>query len=109
MKVYRGMYKVKNAFSGVKTFFKDNVWGAIKDCFSNVVDWFRTKFSAAWTAVKNVFSTGGKIFTGIKEGIADTFKTVVNKLIDGINKIIKVPFDSINGMLNKIRGVGIVK
>lgn len=107
---FTGAYdKVKNAFSGVKTFFKDNVWGAIKDCFSNVVDWFRTKFSAAWTAVKNVFSTGGKIFTGIKEGIADTFKTVVNKLIDGINKIIKVPFDSINGMLNKIRGVGIGK
>ena len=105
---FTGAYdKVKSAFANVKSFFKEDVWGAIKGCFSNVVDWFSSKFSAAWTAVKDVFSTGGKIFTGIKEGIADTFKTVVNGLIDGINKIIKVPFNSINGMLNKIRGVGI--
>ena len=53
--------------------------------FSSVAAFFRNTFSAAWTAVKNVFSTGGKIFEGIKEGISSVFKSVVNGLIDGIN------------------------
>jgi hypothetical protein len=52
-----------------------------------------------------VFSSGGKIFDGIKDGIAETFKTVVNGLIDGINK---TPFDKINSMLNTIRDVSVL-
>lgn len=99
--------KVTGAFSNVKSFFKDNVWGAIKGCFSNVTTWFRTTFSEAWQAVKDVFSTGGKIFSGIKEGIADTFKVVVNGLISGINKIISKPFSQINGMLNQIKDISV--
>ena len=124
--------KIKNVFSSVGSWFKEkfknaganiasafagaiskirtacsNVWSAIKGVFSNVTGWFKEKFQAAWTAVKNVFSTGGKIFDGIKDGIASTFKTVVNGLIGGINKIIAVPFNSINGMLNTIRATTI--
>ena len=34
---------------------------------------------------------------------------VVNKIIDAMNGIIKKPFDDINGMLNKIRDVKIMK
>lgn len=98
--------KVTSAFSGIKSFFK-NVWVDIKSPFSDVITWFKSKFSKAWEAVKNVFSSGGKVFSGIKEGIADTFKTIVNKLISGINTIIKVPFEKINGMLNTIREVGV--
>jgi hypothetical protein len=71
------------------------------------VTWFKDKFSKAWQAVKDVFSTGGKIFDGIKEGIADAFKTIVNGLIGGINKVIAVPFKAINGMLDKIKNVKI--
>lgn len=100
--------KVTKAFSNVKKHFK-NVLEDVKSPFKDIAKWFEEKFSNAWTKVKNVFSTGGKIFTGIKDGIANTFKTVVNGLIEGINKIIKVPFNAINGMLNKIRGVGIGK
>lgn len=59
------------------------------------------------SGVKNVFSTGGQIFSGIKEGIEKTFKTVVNGIIDGINKIVKVPFDAINGVIGKIKIVEI--
>ena len=44
-------------------------WDGITSVFGVVVDWFREKFSAAWQAVKDVFSTGGKIFDGIKDGI----------------------------------------
>ena len=85
-----------------------NIWSAIKGEFANVPNWFKTKFTEAWTNVKNVFSSGGKVFTGIKEGIAETFRTVVNKLIDGINTIIATPFNKINSMIDTLRKVPII-
>ena len=83
-------------------------WEGIKSVFSSVTSWFKDKFSAAWTAVKNVFSTGGKIFSGIKEGITAAFKKVVNAIISGLNRVIAVPFNAINRALDKIRGVSIL-
>lgn len=97
----------KNAWSASKSFFS-GVWGGIKGAFGNVSDWFKNTFADAWSKVKTVFAVGGVIFDGIKEGIADTFKIVVNALIGGINKIISVPFKTINGMLNKIRNINIL-
>lgn len=99
---------VKVAFSpkGAGEFF-DSVWSGIQGAFGSVADWFEGVFSTAWQKVKDVFSAGGKVFSGIKEGIADVFKTVVNKLISGINKIVSVPFEKINDMLNTIRDVGV--
>lgn len=80
------------------------VWSAIKEKFAPVKTWFKETFSDAWKAVKDVFSPGeGTIFDGIKEGIAETFRTIVNRLISGINSIITKPFNSINYMLNNIR------
>jgi hypothetical protein len=101
-----GVKAIKGFVSGLWTNLKNGAsgaWEGIKSVFSSVTGWFKNTFSKAWEAVKNVFSTGGKIFTGIKDGIAATFKTVVNGIISGINKVIKVPFDAINKMLNKIR------
>lgn len=98
---------VKNAWSSVTGFFS-GIWSSIKNTFSNVTSWFKDTFSKAWSAVKNVFSTGGKIFDGIKDGIANVFTTVVNGIIRGINKVIAVPFNAINGVLKKIKGVKIV-
>lgn len=95
---------IKGAFSldNISKFFSD-AWEKIKSPFSTVATWFENTFSTAWQKVKDVFSAGGKIFDGIKDGIADTFKLIVNKLIDGINTIIAFPFNKINGMLNSIR------
>ena len=84
-----------------------NIWSTIKNVFSPVTEWFKNTFSNAWQKVKDVFSKGGEIFAGIKEGISSTFKTIVNGLIDGINRVIRVPFNSINSMLNTIRGIEI--
>ena len=98
---------IKNAISKV-TNACQQIWSAIKGVFSSVGSWFKNTFTNAWTAVKNVFSAGGKIFDGIKEGIADTFKTIVNGLIGGINKVIAVPFNSINYVLNTIRGIEVL-
>lgn len=98
--------KVSSVFDGIKT-KASQAWEGIKQVFGGVAEWFETKFKTAWEKVRNVFSTGGKVFTGIKDGIVNTFKTVVNALIKGINKVINVPFDQINKMLNKIRHVSV--
>lgn len=80
-------------------------WNGIKNVFSSVGSWFQDTFGSAWEKVKNIFSSGGKVFDGIKDGIESTFKTIVNKLISGINKIISVPFNKIKSALDKIRNV----
>lgn len=78
-------------------------WDGIKSAFKSVPEWFQSKFRDAWQKVKDVFSTGGRIWSGIKEGIENTFRTVVNAIIRGMNTIIAVPFNKINSMLNTIR------
>lgn len=98
---------ITNGISKIKLACQ-TIWTTIKNAFSSVGDWFKTTFSDAWQKVKDVFSKGGKIFDGIKEGIASTFKTIVNGLIDGINRVIRVPFNAINGMLNTIRGITVL-
>lgn len=84
-----------------------NAWEGIKSVFSKVIGWFKNIFKKAWQGVKNVFSAGGKVFSGIKEGIGSAFKSVVNVLIRGINKVISVPFSIIKKALDKIRNIKI--
>jgi phage-related protein len=100
---------IKQVFSldAVQQFFS-SVWDSAKSAFGSVANWFGNIFSDAWQAVKNVFSTGGRIFDGIKDGIVNAFKTIVNGIIGGINKVIAVPFNAINGVLRKIKNVSIV-
>ena len=109
-----GGYLIAGLFNGITNGINkirtacETIWSTIKSAFSSVGTWFQTTFSNAWQKVKDVFSKGGKIFDGIKEGISSTFKTIVNGLIDGINRVIRVPFNAINGMLNTIRGIEVV-
>ena len=98
---------IKGALSKVTDACRE-IWTEIKKVFASVGTWFQDTFRNAWQKVKDVFSSGGKIFNGIKDGIASTFKTIVNGLITGINKVIATPFNSINGMLNTIRGISIL-
>ena len=102
---------VANFFStmwdNLKTAASD-AWEGIKSVFAPVAEWFEKKFKTAWQKVKDVFSTGGKIFDGIKEGITEAFKTVVNAIIRGINKVIAIPFKAINSALDKIRDAEIL-
>lgn len=71
--------------------------------FTNTFNSIKTTITNIWNSVLKLFSSGGKIFNGLKEGIASVFKTIVNSLISGINKVIAVPFKTINGLLNTIR------
>lgn len=92
--------KIKSAASKVKE--------AIIGVFKNLGSKFKEIFENAWTKVKDVFSKKGKIFDGIKEGISETFRNIVNKLIDGINVIVSKPFNAINSMLNKVRSINVL-
>ena len=80
----------------------------IKEAFKVIPEWFRTTFTKAWTNVKNVFSKGGKVFVGIKDGILSGLKSVINALIKGINKVVSIPFNGLNAALNKIKNVKIL-
>lgn len=101
---------IGNFFAGMWNGLKtgaQNAWNGIKSVFSTVASFFKSIFTNAWNGVKAVFSTGGKIFTGIKDGIVSAFKNIVNGIIKGINKVIKIPFDGINTVLGKIRNISI--
>jgi hypothetical protein len=64
-------------------------------------------FSKAWKKVKDVFSAGGEIFSGIKDGIINGFKVVVNAIIRGINAVVGAPFRGLNNILDRISGISI--
>ena len=112
-KVGRGLLDLMNPIGGLQDGFKSlwekvasgalSAWEGIKNAFKSVPEWFQGMFRDAWQKVKDVFSTGGRIWSGIKEGIENTFRTVVNAIIRGMNTIIAVPFNKINSMLNTIR------
>lgn len=83
-------------------------WNGICSVFGAVADFFKNIFKNAWEGVKAVFSTGGKIFDGIKDGIVTAFKAIVNAIITGINKVVALPFNGINLVLDGIRSIDIL-
>lgn len=101
---------ISEYFTGMWELFKTGVQGAwdfITGIFSGLANFFGTIFGGAWEAVKNVFSTGGQIFMGIVDGIANAFKNIVNAIIRGINFVVAIPFNNINGFLNVLRSINI--
>ena len=98
---------VKEKFTGLWDRLKEGAsqaWEGIKNVFGTVATFFQNTFSTAWQRVKDVFSKGGQVFNNIKEGISSVFKGIVQHLIDGINNVVKVPFEKINEALNKLKG-----
>lgn len=97
-----------NLFNGIWNTMKNgaqNAWNGIKNIFSSVATFFKNTFGNAWNGVKNIFSSGGRIFSGIKDGIFNAFRSVVNTLIAGINKVVSIPFNAINGALKTVRDI----
>lgn len=121
--------KVKEIWGVAKNWFADNVsnpvkekfdgaWESLKSgantaleeikrIFSIIPNWFRDRFSEAWTNVKNVFSTGGTVFSNIQDGISSVFTRVLNHIISGLNTVISLPFNTLNGILDKVQGISI--
>ena len=85
-----------------------NVWNTITTGLTNAFNKAKTTITNTWNTIKKLFSKGGDIFDGFKDGISSAFKSIVNLLITGINKVIKTPLDAVNKMLNKIHDVNIL-
>ena len=96
-----------NAWNGIKAGVQ-GVWNFITGIFGALANFFGTIFSNAWNAVKNIFSTGGRIFMGIVDGITNAFRNIVNAIITGINHVVAIPFNAINGFLEFLKGIEIV-
>jgi phage-related protein len=102
---------VSNFFSTMWDGFKEGAkkaWEGVKSVFSTVATFFKNVFTDAWKGIVKVFSVAGEIFVDIKDGIVSAFKLVVNGIINGINKVVSVPFNAINGALTFIKNLEIV-
>lgn len=111
-KIWNGLKdSVGNIWNAIKDKVVNGAKGAlqgIKNVFGSIGNWFSSIFGNAWNNVKNIFSAGGKIFDGIKDGIGNAFKSIVNRLISGINRVVSIPFNAINSALRTIRNVRIM-
>lgn len=101
----------QNVFNFVSGIFT-NLWNVIQTVVNTIVSIFSTAWNTiksvattVWNGILGLFSAGGKIFLGVVDGIGNVFKTIVNALISGINRVIRIPFDVINGILNFIRNI----
>lgn len=116
--VMNGLQVIGQALSNVGSFFQQQwdgickgaqaAWGFITGLFSRLASFFGAIFSNAWEAVKAVFSTGGQIFMGIVDGITNAFRTIVNAIITGINHVVAIPFNAINGFLSFLKSIDIL-
>ena len=83
-------------------------WAGVQSIFGALASFFQTIFQNAWAGIISVFSVAGNIFVSIQNGIVTAFKSIVNGLIWGINQVVAVPFNGINGALNMIRNINIL-
>lgn len=103
-KIFEGIIEfIKGAFSGDWK----KAWEGVKKIFKGMWDSLKGIVKLAWDGILGLFSNGGKIFSGVVDGIAKVFKTIVNCIVDGLNRVISWPFNKINQTLNNIRDIDI--
>ena len=85
-----------------------SAWEGVKTVFGKVASFFKDTFQKAWQGIVNVFSVAGEIFVNIKDGIVSAFKKIVNGIIGGINRVVSIPFNSINSALRTIKNINIL-
>ena len=100
---------VKNVFSTVANWFKENVWDKIVEVFSNVGTWFEEKFQEAWDNITKIFSSVadwfGERFENARTNIYNAFKSVGTWFRDKVwNKITEVFSNVKEWFKEKFRG-----
>lgn len=99
---------IKDTWNKASTWFDENVVQPVSDFFNDMWEGIKKSSSDAWDWILGLFSKGGQIFSGVVGAVGDVFKTIVNSIISGINTVIAIPFNKINGLLNKIRDVEVL-
>ena len=98
---------VINFITGVFTGDWEKAWEGIKQIFSGLWNSLVGIVDGVWQTILALFAKGGEIFNGVVGAIGNVFKSIANSIISGINKVIAVPFRTINGLLNGIRNIDI--
>lgn len=90
----------------------NNIGKFLKELITTIGNLIK-KMGEFFTTIKNkivdVFTKGGEIFKGIRDGFLDICKTIINAILKGANTVIRLPFDGVNGILNKIRNIEFLK
>lgn len=106
----------KNLIEGLKNGIKDTL-NIIVDVINDVIDKITKPFkkigsilydvfSDAWDKVVSVFKV--ETFTKIASSIGNTFKSIINRLISGINNVIAFPFNKLGDAFDTLRNVSIL-
>jgi len=106
--VYKHWNEIKQTLGSVAQWIYDKVIQPVGDFFAGLWQSVWKQFTTVWNWILNAFSRGGQIFNGMKDGVVNAFKSAVNAIIKGINKVIATPFNTVNSILNKIKGVNIL-
>jgi phage-related protein len=117
---------IKNAWNSAGKWFS-NMASKIKNAFSNIPSWFRSKFQSAWSSIKSVFSGWGAFFgglwtkikskfssigTSIGKSMGNAVKSALNKVLSTIEKAINKGIGLINSAItlaNKLPGINVGK
>ena len=116
---------IRQSFSGMADFFEKQVavpleavlaslfsdmkpgaqqaWDGTKQVFSDAAGYFSATFRNAWDGVLAVFSKTDTTFGGVVGSVVSSMKSVMNRLISGINEAIVEPFTGINSAFSKLK------
>lgn len=103
------MQGLKEGISTALTMVNDvihNVVDAVEAPFLAVGGYLKGVFTDAWNGVISVFQV--ESFGQIADAIGTTFKNIINRLISGINNVVAIPFNKLDGAFSKMRNVSIL-
>ena len=97
-----------NIISPVAEFFT-NLWNKIVEGVTNAVDKVKKIFTAVKTffqeIINKIISMFVTIGTKVGDGISKAFKTIINAVFEGVERILNSPINAINGLINVINAV----
>lgn len=98
---------INGAKASVGTAATDLVNKSVKKPFEGIGTYFGNIFGNAWSIIKKSANGSNSDFGKITDSFTDTFKSITNKLITGLNTVFNNPFKAVNDTLNKIKNISI--
>ena len=103
---------IKNYISTVINAVKDVVttyWNAIKNVISTVINSIKNVISTAWNAIKTIISNVMKLISSVLKGDWEGVKSAISNILNAIKSVIKSIWDgiknTISSVLNGIKNV----